>query len=96
MVMVRFLEFRSENDHDSILQEIVELLWVRVKSLGLEVVNFLIGNINLEADDVSVLDFTLGEGVLRLHELDHTRFDFLGKGYQLARHIDENAQFLTS
>ena len=79
-----------------ILQEVVELLWVRVQSLGLEIVNFFIGDVNLEADDISVLNFALGEGVLRLHKLNHPRFDFLGRDDKLACHVGENASSITS
>jgi len=62
-----------------ILQYLVELFWVRAQSPGLKVANFLIRNINLKADDISVLEFTLGEGELRLQEHDHVRLDFLGR-----------------
>ena len=58
--------------------------------------NFLIRDVNLEADDVSVLDFGLDEGVLRLHELDHTRFDLLGKDNKLARYVGRKVLFFTS
>lgn len=37
----------------------------------------LLVNINLEANNVSVLDFTLRESQLGLHELNHAGFDFL-------------------
>lgn len=37
----------------------------------------LLRNIHLEADDVAILDLTLSEGELGLHELNHARFDFL-------------------
>jgi hypothetical protein len=33
----------------------------------------------LEADDIAVLDFTLSEGALDFHKLNHPRFDFLHK-----------------
>lgn len=73
------IELGPEQHHHPVLQEVIELLWVRVQSLGFKVVNLLIGDINLEADYISVLDFALGEGVLRFHKLNHARFDFLGK-----------------
>jgi hypothetical protein len=38
-----------------------------------------VGKINLEADDITVLDFTLRKGALSLHELNHARFDFLNQ-----------------
>ena len=62
-----------------ILQEVVELLWVRVQSSGLEGINFVIRDVDVEADDISVLHLTLGEGALRIHELDHAGFNFLEK-----------------
>lgn len=34
-------------------------------------------DINLEADNVSILNLALSERQLRLHELNHARFDFL-------------------
>ena len=37
----------------------------------------LLVHVDLEADNVAILDLALGEGKLRLHELDHARFDFL-------------------
>jgi hypothetical protein len=37
--MVRFLEFRSENDHDSILQEIVELNGIGVQPLAFQIMD---------------------------------------------------------
>jgi hypothetical protein len=77
---VWLVELGPEQHHHPVLQEVIELLRVRVQSLGFKVVDLLIGDINLEADDISVLDFTLGEGVLRFHKLNHARFDFLGKG----------------
>lgn len=36
-----------------------------------------LGKFYLVADDISVLDFILNEGLLQLHSLDHTRLDFL-------------------
>ena len=47
--------------------------------MGLKPANRPTGDFNLEADDISVLDPTLGEGALRPHELNHARFDFLGE-----------------
>ena len=37
----------------------------------------LVVDLDLEADDVSILDLTLRERRLWLHELDHARFNFL-------------------
>ena len=37
----------------------------------------LFTDLDLEADDVSILDLTLCERRLRLHELNHAGFDFL-------------------
>ena len=37
----------------------------------------LLCHVNLEADNIAVLDLTLRESELRLHELNHARFDFL-------------------
>ena len=79
LIVIWLIEFGSEQYHHTVLQEVIELLWVRVQSLRFEIMDLLIRDINLEADDVSILDFTLGEGVLWLHEFDHARFDFLGK-----------------
>ena len=58
--------------------------------------NFLVGDVNLEAYDISVLDFTLGEGVLWLHQLNHAGFDFLGENVKSAGHTVKNAQSGTS
>ena len=73
------IELWPEQHHHPVFHEVVELLRVRALSLGLEADNLFVGDINLEAYDVSILDFTPGEGVLRLHELDRPRFGFLGK-----------------
>ena len=93
VVTIRLLELRPEDDHNTILQEVVVLCRVRVKALVLNVVDpetlskrrltdsnensLLLTDVNLEADNVAILDLALGEGKLRLHELDHARFDFL-------------------
>ena len=37
----------------------------------------LLVDVNLEANDISVLNFTLSESQFGLHELNHARFDFL-------------------
>jgi len=71
---------RRPSLHHSIPQHLVELLWVRTRSLGLKLESFLMGYLDLEADDISVLDVTLCEGVPRLHGLDHVGFDFLREG----------------
>lgn len=42
-----------------------------------------LGKFYLVADDISVLDFILNEGLLQLHSLDHTRLDFLLRHYVL-------------
>ena len=61
-----------------ILQKVIKLWRVRAQPLRLKVANSLSGDFNLEANDISVSDLTLREGlVLRIHELDHARFDFL-------------------
>jgi len=73
-----------------VVQEGIELRWVRVQSFGLEAAGFLIGDLILEADDVSVLDFTLVERAVWFHELDHARFDFLRKGDESARRVGED------
>ena len=39
--------------------------------------SLLFVDIDLEADDVTILDFTLSERELRLHQLNHPRLDFL-------------------
>ena len=52
--------------------------------------NFFVGDLDLKADDISILDFTPGEGVLRFHEVYHAWFDFLGKDAELAVRVDEN------
>ena len=41
--------------------------------------SLFIANLDLEANDITVLDLTLRECQLGLHELDHARFDFLKK-----------------
>lgn len=45
--------------------------------------SLFIGNIDLEADDIAVLNLTLGERALGFHQLDHTRFDFLNADFRL-------------
>lgn len=37
----------------------------------------LVWKVYLETDDIAVLDFTLSEGTLNLHEFNHARLDFL-------------------
>ena len=37
----------------------------------------LLVHVDLEADDVAVLDLAMREREFWLHELDHSRFDFL-------------------
>jgi len=59
-------------------------------------VHFLIGDVNLEAYDISVLDYTMGEDVIRVHELDLARFDFLGKDSISARHVRGDMPPVTS
>jgi hypothetical protein len=61
------------------LQEVVELRSAGVQSLCLGISDFLLTDVNLEANDISVLNFALREGRPRLHELDHASFDFLIK-----------------
>ena len=78
-----------------ILQKLVELSWVRAQSLGLKLANRPTGDFNLEADDISVLDPTLGEGVLRPHELNHAGFYFL-EDKKSAHRIVEDVPFGTS
>jgi len=78
------------------LQEVVELFCVRAQSLGLEVTSFRMRHLSLEADDISVLDFTLGEGVRWLHEFDHARFDLLRNDAESARAVGESPLFATS
>ena len=64
-----------------ILKKVIKLWRVRAQPLRLKVANSLSGDFNLEADGISVSDLTLREGlVLRIHELDHARFDFLVRG----------------
>ena len=82
--------------HRQALQEVVELFWVRVQPPGLEVANFVIGDLNLEADDITILDSALGEGVLRLHEFDHVGLDFLGMDAKSKHHVGERPLFVTS
>jgi len=79
-----------------ILQEVVELFRVRVQPPGLEVANFVIGDLSLKANDISVLNSTLGDGVLRLHEFDHVGFDFLGGDAKSEHHVGESPLFVTS
>ena len=42
----------------------------------------LLIHVNLETDDVAILNLTLSEGQLGLHELNHARFDFLNQPCQ--------------
>jgi len=58
--------------------------------------NFLVGDVNLEADNISVLYFTLSEGVFWLHKLDHAGFDFLEENIESACHTVNDAQSPTS
>ena len=76
--------------HHPILQQVVKLLPI---SLGLKFVNLLIGDVNLKGDYISVSDFTL---VLRIHEHNCARFDFLGEDVKLAYQAGENIVFVTS
>lgn len=64
-------------------------------SLGLKFVNLLIGDVNLEGDYISVSEFTLYKGVLRIHELNCARFDFLGEDVKLAYQAGENIVSVT-
>ena len=69
---------------------------VRAQPLGLKVANSLTGDFNLKADDISVLDLTLREGVLWFHELDHARFDFLVRDAKSGHRVGGNVEFSTS
>ena len=42
----------------------------------------LLVHVDLEADNITILDLTLSEGQLGLHELNHARFDFLSQKCQ--------------
>ena len=50
--------------------------------------SLLFVDIDLEADDVSILDLALRKGELGLHQLDHARFDFLRVLYEWAKEIE--------
>jgi hypothetical protein len=52
-----------------------------------------LGHLYLIADDVSVLDLVLLEGLLHLHTFDHAGFDFL---YQVSRVQPQTQALLTS
>jgi len=67
-----------------------------VQSPGFKITDFLIGDVNLEADDISVLDIALREDLLRVHELNQAGFDFLRKDDVSARHIGKNPPSVTS
>ena len=45
--------------------------------------SLFIANLDLEAYDITVLDLTLRERQLGLHELDHARFNFLSRRSRL-------------
>ena len=103
LALIRVFEFRSEDNHDAVLEEVVELHGVGVHSLVIEVMgskkkirlknleedrnsSLFVVHLDLEANDIAILDFALREGHLRLHELDHPRFDFLrGNGISRCR-----------
>lgn len=90
----------AEDDHHAVLEEIVELNRVRVEPLTLEVMDpagcqskvcsgrrhrpLFFRLLDLEADDISILNLTLCKGELRLHKLDHARFDFLVRPIRFA------------
>ena len=63
-------------------QEVVELQWVRSQSLGLKAASFLIRYVCLEADDISVQDFALGNvsfsSMMKLAEMGGTPVVLLG------------------
>ena len=81
------------------MEELVELRRVVVEALALVLVgptamsmtssnmtgtvSLLLVHLDLEANDVTILDLTLRERHLLLHDLDHPGFDFLvgRKGY---------------
>ena len=42
----------------------------------------LLVHVYLETDDIAILNLTLSEGQLGLHELNHARFDFLNQRCQ--------------
>ena len=65
--VVRLIELRSENDHNPVLQEVVEVNGIRVETLTFEVVRFLFTHLDLETDNITVLDLTLRERRFRLH-----------------------------
>jgi hypothetical protein len=85
----------SEDDHDTILQEVIELNRVAIQPLAFKVVNsteilveckicsladlLLLRKFDLEANYVAVLNLALNESTLCLHELDHAWFNFLSE-----------------
>lgn len=85
----------SEDDHDAILQEVIELNRVAIQALAFKVVDsteilikckvrsladlLFIRKFNLEANDIAVLNLALNESRLCLHELDHAWFNFLSE-----------------
>jgi hypothetical protein len=48
--------------------------------------SLLLTELDLEADDVAVLDLALSKRELRLHQLDHARFDFLQQKISATEH----------
>ena len=58
-----------------ILQKIVKLYGIGVQLLHLIVVRIFFGQLDLEADDVTVLNLTLRKGSLKLELLNHTGLD---------------------
>ena len=55
------LKLGSEQYRHPVLQEVIELRWVRVQPFGLEAASVLFGDLTLETDDVSILYFALEE-----------------------------------
>lgn len=105
LVLVSGLELNK----DPVLQEVVELRNARIQVLRLEVIHpvndqqagrrtrlgssLFLGHLYLIADDVSILDLVLLEGLLHLHTFDHAGFDFL---YQVSRVQPKTQALLTS
>lgn len=48
--------------------------------------SLLLGYIYLEADDITILNLALGKSLLRLHELNHARLDFLQESNVFSTH----------
>lgn len=58
-------------------------MWVQYLSSLLRGNSLFLGQIDLETDDITILNFTLRKRQLRLHEFNHPGFDFLESVFEV-------------